>query len=232
MKGTSVTRVASALAAVLFACGLACAQGPGMGSGAGSGSGMHQGFGDHRPPMERAFRFDGQRGQFWNNPRIVEALKLTDDQRKAMDGILQDHRVTLIDLHANVEKAEVEMEPLMRADAPNESAILAQIDKIAQARAELEKANARFLLALRSKLTAEQWKQVQAFREDHRGGDWGRDGRGPGMNGHDMHGDGMHGQGMRGQNGQFHHGAPPAPPASGQPNAPPPPQQPGTGDAQ
>jgi hypothetical protein len=144
-----------------------------------------------------------------------------------MDGILQDHRVTLIDLHANVEKAEVEMEPLMRADAPNESAILAQIDKIAQARAELEKANARFLLALRSKLTPEQWKQVQAFREDHRGGDWGRDGRGA-----DMHGRGMNGQGMHGQGGQFHHGAPPAPPAGGQPNAPSPPQQPGTGDAQ
>ena len=45
-----------------------------------------------------------------------------------------------------------DMEPLMRADQPNETAILAQIDKIAQARAELEKANARFLLAIRGKL--------------------------------------------------------------------------------
>jgi len=69
----------------------------------------------------------------------------------------------------------------VRDDQPNESAILAQIDKVAQARAELEKANARYLLALRSKLTPEQWKQVQEFREN-RGqmrGNWGDGGHGP-----------------------------------------------------
>ena len=49
----------------------------------------------------------------------------------------------------------------MRDDQPNEAQILAQIDKVAQARAELEKANARFLLAIRGKLTPEQWKQMQ-----------------------------------------------------------------------
>jgi protein CpxP len=211
MKGTIAIRLASGLAAVLLAGGWAAAQGP--------GGGMGPGLGDHRPPMERAFRFEGERGQFWNNPKIVEKLKLTDDQRKAMDGILQAHRVTLIDLHANVEKAEVEMEPLMGADAPNEAAILAQIDKIAQARAELEKANARFLLALRSKLTPDQWKEVQSFRSEHgpEGGGWSHDG---------------HGQGMQGPGGQYHHhqGAPPQPPA-GQPGAPAP-QRPGSGDSQ
>jgi periplasmic protein CpxP/Spy len=199
MKGRIATRLVSALAGFLVAGGLAAAQGPG-------GGGMGPGFGEHRPPMERAFRFEGERGQFWNNPRIVDKLKLTDDQRKAMDGILQDHRMTLIDLRANLEKAEVAMQPLMQADEPNETAILAQIDKIAQARAELEKANARFLLAIRSKLTPEQWKQVQTFREDHRAGAWG---------GHEGHGPGMHGPG-----GQLHHqGGPPAPPGS-QPNTP------------
>ena len=108
-------------------------------------------------------------GRWWNNPKIVEKLKLTDDQRKAMDQIFQDHREKLVDLRANVEKAEIEMEPLVRADQPNEQAVMAQIDKVAQARAELEKANARFLFALRAKLTPEQWKQVQDFRQSHEG---------------------------------------------------------------
>jgi hypothetical protein len=77
---------------------------------------------------------------------------------------------------------------LMKADQPNESAILASIDKVAQARAELEKATARFLLALRGQLTADQWKQLQtmhANRTQHgpqRSG-WGqRGGPRPGMN--------------------------------------------------
>ena len=54
-------------------------------------------------------------------------------------------------------------------DQPNESQILGQIDKVAAARAELEKANARFLLAIRAKLTPEQWKSLQESRADRRG---------------------------------------------------------------
>ena len=114
-------------------------------------------------------RCAGDRGRWWNNPKIVEKLKLTDDQRKAMDEIFQHHREKLVDLRGNVEKAEIAMEPLVKADQPNEQAVLAQIDKVAQARAELEKANARFLFELRAKLTPEQWKQVQEFRQNREG---------------------------------------------------------------
>jgi hypothetical protein len=95
-----------------------------------------------------------------------------------MDDTLQQHRETLVDLRGSLEKAELELEPLMKEDQPNESAILAQIDKVAQARAELEKANARFLLAIRSKLTPEQWKQMQADRADRPHGNWQGQGRG------------------------------------------------------
>lgn len=131
------------------------------------------GFGQHRPPFERAFGAQGGPGRWWNSPAMVDKLKLTDDQRKAMDQILLQHRETLIDLRGNVEKAELLMEPLIRDDQPNEGKILAQIDKVAQARAELEKANARFLLAIRSKLTPDQWKLVQAERDKHReNGGW------------------------------------------------------------
>jgi len=206
-----------ALACALMTGGLAAAQGP------EGGPGMRPGFGDHQPPFERAFGPEGREMQWWNNPRIVERLKLTDDQRKTMDGILQEHKMTLVDLHANLEKAELEMQPLMKADEPNENAILAQIDKVAQARAELEKANARFLLALRAKLTPDQWKQVQQFREG--GHEWGRNGR-------DGHGMGRGGPDGRGPGGQFHHGQQgPPPPEGGQPGAAAPPA-PGSGDAQ
>jgi len=39
------------------------------------------------------------------------------------------------------------MEPLVSADPPDENKLLAPIDRVAQARAELEKANARMLRA-------------------------------------------------------------------------------------
>jgi periplasmic protein CpxP/Spy len=153
------------LAAVLAAGGAASAQGPGPDPGPGMGPGMGgPGFGMHRPPMERMLGLNG--GRWWNNPSMIDRLKLTDDQRKAMDQILLDHRKTLIDKRADVEKAELDLEPLMQDDQPNESNVLAQIDKVAQARAELEKANARFLLAIRGKLTSDQWKELKAARAE------------------------------------------------------------------
>jgi Spy/CpxP family protein refolding chaperone len=204
MKGTLAGKLGMAIASVLLA-GTAFAQGPGGGPGAG--------FGEHRPPMERAL---GDHGRWWNNPKVVERLKLTDDQRKAMDGILLEHREKLIDLRGALEKSELQMEPLMKEDQPNESAILAQIDKTAQARAELEKANARFLLAIRGKLTAEQWKQMQADRANMRGG-WNKDGRGGRDSGP---GSGPGGQGRqnwqrRGQTPPNGDGQTPPPPPAG-----------------
>jgi Spy/CpxP family protein refolding chaperone len=93
---------------------------------------------------------------------MVQKLSLTADQQKRMDDILQQNRLKLIDLNASVQKEEVIMEPLMASDQPDEARIVAQIDRVAQARAELEKTNARFLLAIRRVLNADQWKKLQA----------------------------------------------------------------------
>lgn len=217
MNPVKTVRLVLAMAGVLMTGGLAGAQGPG-------GPGMRPGFGEHRPPMEKAFGFAF--GQFWNNPNVIQKLNLSDDQRKAMDGILQDHKMKLIDLRANLEKAEVEMGPLMKADTPDEKAIEAQIDRVVAARAELEKANARFLLDIRMKLTPEQWKQLRDWRMERMGHDhmqgregWRHDGQGPGMGW---------------QRRQFHQPPQGGSPADGQQPTPPPAPAPpgGSGDAQ
>jgi periplasmic protein CpxP/Spy len=123
----------------------------------------------HRPPMERAFRM-GPHGRWWNDPEIAQKLGLSADQQKKMDDIFQQSRLKLIDEHAAVEKEETILEPLLSADQPDEARILAQIDKVAQSRAELEKANARMLLELRGVLTTAQWKTLQTLgpeRHEH-----------------------------------------------------------------
>jgi hypothetical protein len=50
---------------------------------------------------------------------------------------------------------------LIEADQPDESQVIAQIDKVAQARANLEKSNAQMLLAIRRVLTVDQWKKLR-----------------------------------------------------------------------
>jgi len=112
-----------------------------------------------RPELDRAL---GPRGRWWTNPDMAQKLSLTADQKKRMDDIFQQNRLRLIDLNASLQKEEAIMEPLVGADQPDETKILAQIDKVAQARAELEKANARFLFGIRRVLTADQWKKLEA----------------------------------------------------------------------
>jgi Spy/CpxP family protein refolding chaperone len=168
--------------------------------------------------MERTFH-DGQFGRWWDNPRMAQALALTDDQKRQMDSVFQQHRLNLIDLHANLEKQEVLMQPMIEADQPDEAQTLAQIDKVAQARAELEKANARMLFDIRKTLTADQWQKLKAMHAEH--GDHGM--RGP-RDGH---------AGPAGPSGsgnwQRHNQGPPPPqdgdaPAAGAPPAPAPAQ--------
>jgi protein CpxP len=136
----------------------------------------------NRPPMERAFHGRGERGhggmggRWWDNPRVATELNLSADQKQKMDDIFQQSRLKLIDLHASLEKEETILEPLVGADTPNETKILSQIDKVAQARAELEKSNARMLLAIRQTLTPDQWTKLKAARSSR----MGHDGRGPG----------------------------------------------------
>lgn len=172
------------LAKSILGLTLAVALAGAMSVSAQPGQGMGPGFDGHRGPMEKLLGPGGAGGRWWNNPNVIEKLQLTDDQRKDMDQILLEHRSELIDMHAGLDKAELALEPLLGADQPNESAILAQIDRVAQARAELEKANARFLLAIRAKLTPDQFKQLQALRSEHTGagGRW-RNRRGPGSPG-------------------------------------------------
>jgi len=110
-----------------------------------------------RPPMERSL----PPGTWWRNPDMVQKLGINSDQQKKIEDVFHQQRLRLVDLDATLRKEEITLEPLMSADSPDETKTLAQIDKVAQARAELEKANARFLFAIRRVLTPDQWKKLQ-----------------------------------------------------------------------
>ena len=191
----------------------ASAQQPGPNPGPGFG----QPFGDHRE-MGRGEEGGGMHGGFrglphglwWKNPMVAQQIGITPEQQKKMDDILQQSRLQLIDLKANVERQEVLLRPMLDANPPDTAQVLAQVDKLAQARADLEKSNARMLLGIRTVLTPEQWTKLQARRAEVFHG----------------HMDGANGfRGRRGPDGQDGPGGPGErhPPASAPGNPPPPP---------
>ncbi len=174
-------------------------KGPGNFHGTGRMSShgkMEGGFhGEQGGGMEAGFRIAPE-GMWWKNPMVVQRLTLTPEQTKKMDGIFERSRLQLIDLKANVEKQNALLEPLLSANPPDTIKAMAQIDKVAQARADLEKANARMLLGIRVVLTPEQWTKLHA---GHGAGGFGGPGgagaqsgaKGPGGAGRGPSGPGM-----------------------------------------
>jgi len=107
---------------------------------------------------------EGPRGRWWDESDFARRLDLTADQQKKMDDIFNANRSKLSDLLAALQKEESALEPLMAADPPDEKKVIRQIDRVLQAKTDLERANARMLLELRLQLTREQWAALQAER--------------------------------------------------------------------
>ena len=100
-------------------------------------------------------------GKWWDNPEMRARLGITADQQKKMDDVFQQSRLKLIDLHAALEKEEATLEPMINGATLDDSKLLPQIDRVVQARAELEKAHARLLLGIRHVLTQDQWTLLE-----------------------------------------------------------------------
>lgn len=186
MKGDypSMKKMLLLVAFTLLASGLALAQDPPAAGNPPDPPDAMQPADPAPPPMPGQRRFGGQGmagqrmgmngpgmglrgpgpGKWWKNPELAKSLGLTDDQINKMEKIFQDSRLKLIDLHATLQKQEALLQPMIEADHPDEDRVLSQIDQVAQARAELEKANARMLLDIRNVLTPDQWKKLREER--------------------------------------------------------------------
>lgn len=104
----------------------------------------------------------GERGKWWQNPSMVQRLGLTKDQQRKLEDVFQQNRLKLIDLTASLEREQAILDPLLAGDHPQESSVLAQFDRVGEARLELERANARMLWGFRNVLSSDQWKELQA----------------------------------------------------------------------
>jgi Spy/CpxP family protein refolding chaperone len=137
----------------------------------------------------------GPHGMWWKSPEIVTAIGLTPDQQKKIEDLFIQSRTQLIQLHAKLETEQLQLGPVLDANPVDQPKAMAAIDKIANSRADLEKADAKMLLSIRGVLTPEQWTKLQAQHP----------GRGPG---------GAHGpSGKQGPDGHKGKGTPPPPPA-------------------
>jgi hypothetical protein len=98
---------------------------------------------------------------WWTNANTVAVLGLTDDQKSKIEKIYENHKQSIATDSETLGKQEAQLATLLALDPVDHNAVLGQIDRVAQARADLERANSAMTLEMREVLTANQWTQLQ-----------------------------------------------------------------------
>lgn len=109
----------------------------------------------------------GPPSRWWDDKHFAKQLHITSDQQRHMDAIFEQNRPILVKRFEGLQQEEQKMEALTHANTLDENALFAQIDRVAQARAELAKANTHLLFQLRNEMNADQLSQLESNHESH-----------------------------------------------------------------
>ena len=113
----------------------------------------------------------GHHGKFWKKGNVRRKLELTEDQVRSLEQIFARNQHTLVGLEADVKKKRADFEGLLADDRNDDNTIMAEVDLLEQARANLGKARVTMLLAMRRILTPAQREKLRGEHERHEGGD-------------------------------------------------------------
>ena len=105
--------------------------------------------GDHPPP----------RPKWWIDPKLRAELGINDQQSAAVDKIWQASMPSLMEGHQKLDKLEEALSQM--ADATDEAAVKAQIDKVENFRAELSKQRTLMIYRMNRLLSPEQRAKVK-----------------------------------------------------------------------
>jgi Spy/CpxP family protein refolding chaperone len=148
-----------------------CGMKGGMGEGT-PGCGMKGGMGKGMPgcrmngEMGRGMEGGPMRGPGMgpgmgagNGRMMLQGLDLTAEQQKKLADIRERQERLAVQAQADLRLATMDLQKLMRADTPDQAKIDAQIDRVAQLRAQMQKSRTATLLEVRAMLTPEQLKK-------------------------------------------------------------------------
>jgi hypothetical protein len=99
---------------------------------------------------------------WWTNTALLTRLGITDDQKSKIDRTFESHKQNLTTTKDQLEKEETQLDKLLAADTLDHAGIVAQINRVVQARSDMERANSLMTLDMREVLTKAQWTQLQA----------------------------------------------------------------------
>ncbi len=132
-----------------------------------------------------AFQMESMQSRgFWKIERAAREIGLQEQQVEQIQQIFLDHRRSMIDLRADLEKKRLDLDVMLENDATiDDSRVMAQLDLLQGAHTKLAKTGLMAMLKVRKLLTKEQWERLQDLVQENReesglwhGMNWGRRG--------------------------------------------------------
>jgi len=115
-------------------------------------------------PPRGGLQFGPPGQRWWDDKSFAKSLKLRPEQQTRMDAIFEQNRTALVSRYQTLEQAESQMDRILKDPRLDEATLFTQIDRIAQARADLEKANTHYLLQLRKEMDPDQIARLEKQR--------------------------------------------------------------------
>jgi len=164
------TMILSLIASFAYAQGGIGGRGPGNGQCDGTGPGMSP-----RPDcnMQGMGNFDPQgKGHDNRGPRegmvlgLAKELSLTDAQIDKIKMIVTNHQLSMVDAHADLQKAQIRVETLMRDDNASDVEVMDAIDKVSMAEAKISKLRYTHRNEIHKILTQDQQDKLKELRQN------------------------------------------------------------------
>jgi len=100
---------------------------------------------------------------WWAKP-VVKNLNLSQSQKQQIHSTVQQFRVHLIDVRAEVAKAEIDLEEQFNRDPVDQQKANQAIERLIAARTDLTRTLSQMSLKLRMVLNEQQWRELQRLR--------------------------------------------------------------------
>ncbi len=104
-------------------------------------------------------------GTWWENPRLVDHLQLTKEQRENISDLVYQHAHRMIDLNAAVERAKLALEKQVDQNGLDPDAVRQAFSTFQKARHMLENERFEMFLAVRQILAPDQWERLVGLRD-------------------------------------------------------------------
>jgi Spy/CpxP family protein refolding chaperone len=107
-------------------------------------------------------------GKWWKRPAIMKTLGLTPEQVGKLEDIFAKNRRSFVDLKADVEKLQIDVEELFVKKDSDPKKVSAAVDALEQSRLRLRKAATLMMLDMKGVLTDAQWQSILERRDQWR----------------------------------------------------------------